>query len=261
MKRMQLFEFEDSAAMPLWMRNCLTAYLLTIHRMLDTASKISPLVGRLLSESRSSRVVDLCSGAGGPMEEVFSRLQPHHPSLELLMTDRFPNEAAIQRVEAKHSRIRYRREPVDAGNIPPALQGVRTMVCSFHHMPLPTARAILRDTFEKKQPFLAFEISDNSQPKFLWWTAFPVGIFFVFFLTPWVRPFTWRQFVFTYVIPILPIVVAWDGAASNARTYTQQDLEELIRSHASPEYRWEIGLIPAKIGKMLYLLGSPTNSF
>jgi hypothetical protein len=66
-----------------------------------------------------------------------------------------------------------------------------------------------------------------------------------------------RQFVFTYVIPVLPICIAWDGAASNARTYTKGDLEEMLKDLQAPDYSWEIGTVRGKNspGPMLYLLG------
>ena len=64
-------------------------------------------------------------------------------------------------------------------------------------------------------------------PAWLWWLAMPVGLLGAFFITPRIKPLSATQLVFTYVIPILPLLIAWDGAVSNARTYSQDDLRQL----------------------------------
>ncbi len=50
---------------------------------------------------------------------------------------------------------------------------------------------------------------------------------------------TVRQLVFTYIVPIIPLCFAWDGAVSYARTYTLDDLDELLSGLRSEDYRWE----------------------
>jgi hypothetical protein len=77
-----------------------------------------------------------------------------------------------------------------------------------------------------------------------------------FFITPFVRPLTWKQIIFTYVIPIIPFFFAWDGAVSNARTYTLNDLDILIDGLETKDYKWEKGTIAGK-AKKIYLLGLP----
>jgi hypothetical protein len=72
-----------------------------------------------------------------------------------------------------------------------------------------------------------------------------------------VRPMTWQQLVFTYLIPILPMFIAWDGAVSNARTYTLEDMGELIHGLSDETYTWEKGKVKGKGGNKLYLLGRP----
>lgn len=79
----------------------------------------------------------------------------------------------------------------------------------------------------------------------------------VFFITPLVRPLTWQQIVFTYLIPLIPLFVAWDGAVSNARTYGMKDLDDLTKGLDSESYIWEKGLIKGKGGNKIYLLGYP----
>jgi len=65
----------------------------------------------------------------------------------------------------------------------------------------------------------------------------------VLLLTPKIRPVTWVQVVFTYLAPILPLLIFGDGLVSQLRTYSVKELEELTRGLQSLDYRWEIGLI------------------
>jgi hypothetical protein len=259
MKRMQLFEVEDFSWFPNFLRQYMTVYLVTVHRLFRTPESIAPLLLRLLKKHGTHQVLDLCSGGGGPMLTVARLLrEQYHEPVQLTLSDLYPNMTMAQDINASGQNwLRYEMKPVDAGRVDDTKQGVRTMICSFHHMPPKVAKKILTDAFQKRQPLCIFEISDNSHPKFLWWTAFPVGIILVMLVTPWVRPLTLRQLFFTYVIPLLPICIAWDGAASNARTYTEADLKAMLQDLTAPDYAWEIGTVRQKRNPspMLYLLG------
>lgn len=265
MKRMSLFEFEDFRGFPGSLRECLTLYIAALHRVLGTERILAPLLARALKASGTDRIVDLCSGGGGPLLETTARLAADHglrPSVTL--TDLYPNTDAAARINAAGdtAQIRYHLSPIDAGHVPDAFPGVRTMVCSFHHMPPPVARRILQDAFEKRQALCVLEISDNTQPRWLWWTAFPIGMLLVLLMTPFVRPLRLRQVLLTYVLPVLPVFISWDGAVSNARTYTEEDLRELLAGLEAPDYRWEIHhpQAPGAPATMLTLLGLPIRA-
>ncbi|MCF8414373.1 MAG: hypothetical protein K9G44_13210, partial [Melioribacteraceae bacterium] len=79
------------------------------------------------------------------------------------------------------------------------------------------------------------------------------------FMTPFVRPFTFSQFLFTYIIPIIPIVYAWDGQASLMRTYTFEDVKKLLKNNEIKTYEWKIGDAKKANGKNLgyYIIGTP----
>lgn len=63
----------------------------------------------------------------------------------------------------------------------------------------------------------------------------------------------------TYALPVLPLFIAWDGAVSNARTYTEEDLRELLAGLEAPDYQWEINRqrAPGAPATMLTLVGLP----
>lgn len=261
MKRIHLFEFEDFAWFPQWLRRCMTRLILVMHDILGTGKKVAGLLAKILRESNSLNIIDLCSGSGGPMPEVLQILYDKYnmENVNLTLTDLYPDlETAKNINNQKGDNIKYLTTPVDATDINARTDGVRTMIGSFHHMSPQNARNILVSAQKSRNPICIFEISDNSTPIWLWWIAFPINFIMTFFITPMVRPMSWQQLFFTYIIPIIPICFAWDGAVSNARTYTLNDLDEILDKVESDnnDYKWEKGAIEGKT-RQLYLLGIP----
>lgn len=261
MKRIYLFELEDFSWFPQVIRQGMTRLILVMHDLLATHEKIAALLARLLTESKTSQIVDLCSGSGGPMPKVFSILKNTYgfSDISLSLTDLYPDLETAEAINKQtETNITYLTQPIDATQIGSALNGIRTMIASFHHMHPQKAKQILASAQKSHSPICIFELSDNSTPFWLWWLSFPINILTALFITPMVRPLTWQQLLFTYPIPIIPLCFAWDGAVSNARTYTINDLDELLDGIQSSTYCWEKGTIKGKGGtKHLYLLGSP----
>lgn len=77
--------------------------------------------------------------------------------------------------------------------------------------------------------------------------------------TPFIRPFRWSRLLWTYLVPVVPFVVLFDGIVSCPRTYTQAELHALTRGLGAGGYTWEIGEqpIPRAPVALTYLLGYP----
>jgi hypothetical protein len=75
-------------------------------------------------------------------------------------------------------------------------------------------------------------------------------------LVPLVRPFRLSRVLLTYVLPLIPALVAWDGTVSALRAYTKDELLDLARSAPGGDaYVWEAGVE----GSAVYLTGRPAN--
>ncbi len=230
-----------------------------MHKLVNTAEEMTDLVERGMNATRTNTIIDLCSGSGGPMPEVLEILEEKKgiEGVKLVMTDLYPNLEYAEKLKSEgKSGITYEEKPVDAAKVDANLEGLRTMVGSLHHMRPEIARKILKNAMDNRQPFLAFEISDNSFPKAIWWIAFPINFISSLFVSAFARPYSIQQFIFTYIIPIIPITFAWDGAVSNARTYTLDDLDILLEGLESDQYSWEKGVIKGK-SKKIFLFGMP----
>ena len=79
-----------------------------------------------------------------------------------------------------------------------------------------------------------------------------------FVVTPLIRPFRWSRLLWTYVIPIIPLVLLFDGVVSCLRTYRPQELREIIEKLTASDYQWEVGEHSRVRGQMpiTYLIGS-----
>lgn len=261
MKRIQLFEFEDLSWFPDFFRKPMTKYVAAVHKVMDTSESIAEILAKALKATEETKIIDLCSGSGGPMPEVMKILEEKHglDSIELSLSDLYPNHEIAQKINNdKIQNINYITSPVNALNLDETQKGLRTMLCSLHHMKPEIAKGILKNAKDAHQPICIYEISDNSIPLWLAWIAIPMGFIMTLFITPLVRPLTWQQIVFTYIIPILPLLIGWDGGVSNMRTYTLSDMDELLEGLHSDNYTWEKGIIKGKGGNKLYLMGLPS---
>jgi hypothetical protein len=78
-------------------------------------------------------------------------------------------------------------------------------------------------------------------------------------LMPFARPFRWAHLLFTYLVPLTPLIVLWDGIVSMLRIYSPEKMKKLTEDLQAPDYAWEIGGIHVRgIPRGLpYLVGRP----
>ena len=213
---------------------------------------------RVLEGTRTRQIVDLGSGAGGPAVTVLLQLRREGCDAELILTDLYPNRAAMQRAMAgMPAAIRAELEPVDATNVTPSLVGVRTLFNSLHHFRPDNARRILQNAVDGNQPIVVVEMLSR-HPLVL--VAVLLSFLPVMLSIPFLRPFRWSWLFWTYLIPVIPAACVWDGAVSWLRIYSEPELRQLIESVDGREgYEWEIGRIrqPPLPASGSYLVGIP----
>jgi hypothetical protein len=257
MRRVQFIELHEQPWFPQCLRREITDALQFGLNFLKAYAPIAPLLQRVLDTTRCRSIVDLCSGGGGPWFDLSRMLQADAPDVHILLTDKYPNLSAVQNVRAASANhIAFFPEPVDALNVPGELGGFRTMFTSFHHFPPEEARVILQNAVDARQSIGVFEITRRA--------PFTIALMFAWALTPFlfapfIRPFRWSRLLSTYVIPIIPLVLLFDGAVSCLRTYRPQELREIITKLSGIEYQWEMGEHSSAYGRVpiTYLIGYP----
>ena len=253
--RLHLFEFEDQIWLPGIVRDLATDYLSFIQAAFRLHRPILPLLAEVLRVTNQRRIVDLCSGGGGPVLEIQKALSAAGLSVSVTLTDRFPNWRAFQQIEeASEQQITFVRESVDARFLPDRLIGLRTIFNSFHHFRESDALKILLDAVEAGQPIAIFEYTERAALIVL--LTLILTSFLVALATPFIRPFRWSRVVLTYVLPLIPVMCWWDGIVSHCRAYTRDELQALTKDlGASYEWRADRIRLPYSAAYLTYLLG------
>jgi hypothetical protein len=255
---MRLFEIHEQPWFPQFLRDQFADGLQMLLEVTNTYHPIAQLLRESLDECGTDRVVDLCSGAGGPWPSLVRHFKTQGArSPEIFLTDKYPCTRKLRDSEfPAANRIHFLRYSIDATQIPNHLQGFRTLFSSFHHLKPDQARSLLRDSVNKRQPIGIFEAPGLRAFTLLSLLFIPIA---TWLFVPFRRPFRWSRLLWNYLIPVIPFVLFFDGVISCLRAYSLGELREMTRELAAGGYRWEIGekagwLLPLRI---TYLVGYP----
>jgi hypothetical protein len=277
MRRVQFIELHEQPWFPSSLRADVTDALQFGFNLLHAYAPIAPLLQNVIDSSgnrtnggqsttgqstATQSIVDMCSGGGGPWLDLCRELRcpddgRDSARLQVWLTDKYPNLEAFQSVSASSDHhITFYPEPVDAMKVPGALKGLRTMFTSFHHFPPEDARAILQNAVDAGESIGIFEATRRAPSTI---GLIFAGILLMFVHTPRIRPFRWSRLLWTYLIPIIPLVLLFDGVVSCLRTYQPQELREIVAQLTPCQYQWDIGELATGKMPVTYLIGYPKS--
>lgn len=255
MARIHLFEFEDLGWFPSALRNYGTDFLQFLSNKTKLFKPAIPLLEEALEKAGTTQIIDLGSGGGGGLLWLNSQLVEGMPELKVTLTDYYPNIPAFKRTKAEATNIDYVENSVDARDVPKNLVGLRTQFLSLHHFRPADAQLILQNAVDAKSPIAIFEGQERSVPSILAMVFSPLSVLFT---TPFIKPFSLGRLIFTYLIPIVPLFVMWDGIVSSLRTYSVKEMEALVEKlNNKDSFEWKIGKAKNGPAVVLYLIGVP----
>ncbi len=255
MRRKHFIELHEQTWCPAVIRNSVTDYLQHVINANQVYEPIRQRLSNALQLTKTERVVDLCSGGGGPWLSLKKKFEEENLDIEVCLTDYYPNVEAFERHKKElGDGISIYAKSVDALNVPPELKGFRTMFSAFHHFRPEQARAILRDAVNKGCGIGIFEATPRYLSVLVLMLLLPLPVFFI---TPMIRPFRWSRLLFTYLIPIIPFIIMFDGIISVLRTYTPEEMHKFIKEFEGANYVWEIGEEKGSPASRPYLIGYP----
>lgn len=254
MQRQRWFEIHDQAWFPAFLRDRVTEALEAVWNANRTYACIAPLLREAIASSGATRIVDLCSGGGGPWPSLYPEVAQGR-NLEVCLTDLYPNEHFLRR-SAPLPGISLRPEAVNAQCVPAELRGFRTIFSSFHHFDPPAARAMLADAFHRREGIAVFEGARRSAATLALVAGVPL---LALPAAATARPVRWRRILWTWIIPVVPALLWIDGILSCLRSYSLADLRELTEGMSAPDYAWQIGEVPGHRVTIRYLIGTPAR--
>jgi len=183
--------------------------------------------------------------------------------VDFVLTDLHPHPTAWEEAARNSARLHYVARPVNAAAAPRDLVSqatssittfpgsgrsgpvkgrstFRLFNLAFHHFDDAAARSILRDTLATSSGFGIFELQDRSLSSFATCLIFGAGVFLFGLPLYWWSPLT---LFFVYIMPLIPLVLVFDGFVSSLRTRTPAEVEMLLKSCGDKEFesgKWEI---------------------
>jgi hypothetical protein len=257
MRRYHLFEIEDQTWCPRAVRDGMTDFLAFSLRTGNHYALAIPWLDRTLRACASDQITDLCSGGSGPWPTLLPALNAgRDQTVTVCLTDKYPNlDALAKEASAGEGSLKFSSASVDAMAVPGEFGGVRTIFTAFHHFTPEQGRALLRDAARQGRGVCVFEVTQRSAIAIALTLLSPL---IVLLTTPLIRPFRWSRLVLTYIVPVIPAAVLFDGVVSCLRTYTPADLRYLIDDPELKHYDWHAGEERTKSPiPMTYLVGYP----
>jgi hypothetical protein len=254
MKRIHLFEFEDLEWFPTFLRNYITDFLQFLSNKTKIYKSIIPILKKGLEKSSTNQIIDLGSGGGGGLIWLNSELKKDISNLKIILTDYYPNISAFKFTKKQADNFEYVEKSVDARDVPSELSGLRTQFLSLHHFRPDDAKQILQNAMNSNSSIAIFEAQERSFKSILAMLFSPISVLLT---TPFIQPFNLGRFIFTYLVPIVPLIVLWDGVVSSLRTYSVKEMKELVNKlNGTENYDWEIGKVKSGPSLILFLLGT-----
>jgi hypothetical protein len=255
MPRLQLFELHELAWFPACWRNLFTDFMTFYAARFRPFSRAPAILAAALDQAGTNHLLDLCSGGGTAAIALKAALDATRGApIRVTLTDKYPNlpafEAAARRCPGE---VDFVTEPVDATDVPAGHEGFRILLGSFHHFPPATARAILADAARRRCGIAVFEYTER---RLLWVLPLLLTPGLLWCTTPFMRPMTWQRLLWTYLLPVVPLVALWDGLVSVLRSYTAAEM--LALASGNDTYQWQSGhLRSLGASRVVYLVGLP----
>ena len=259
--RLQLFEWEDLPWFPAVIRDCATDYLRHVTGVFNMHVPVVSILAPLLRQRGAAQVVDMASGGGGVWPKLapalVEELAQDGLDFDVTLTDYYPNIVALAWVASLAPNvINYRSTSVNALDVPADLPGVRTQFLSLHHFSPDNVVRILENAVQAGEPIALFEFQKRDWAHIIQFALSPL---LVLLMTPMIKPFSWRRLFFTYLVPVVPLLVAWDGVVSALRTYTVAEVEAMIaRVDGHETYGWEVQSRKQGLVTVFSAVGWPT---
>jgi len=240
MKTRYLFEFHDQPSTPTTIRKTILDCL----RMCNTRfrpynQEVSQEIIEICRQQDLNTVVELGAGHAPITRELAARPEAKH--LKLIPCDLYPETESWQELQTQYpDQVDFIPEPVDfLKDRDWPEKSLLVLVAAFHHIPLDQRDRFIETIGNSGKPIVVFEPIRKT----------PISIFLSFFsvipimLTPLLllfRPGWFRRILWTWIVPVMPLMFWWDGVVSCLRQWNPDEWEQHLGENLSPDATWKI---------------------
>lgn len=213
-------------------------------------------------QRRRTMTTTMTTSSGNDNKDDDSSTAKQQQPVHFVLTDLHPHIPNWARAASLSPNVHYVPRPVDAADAPADLLSTvepplpqpppppppsssapssnpfsslalpktfRTFYLSFHHFPDALASRILHNTMTTSSGFAIIELQDRHLTSFLAVCLLGLGVLVFAPLFAW----RWRSFgtlFWSWVIPVLPFVLVWDGWMSSVRTRTVDEVQNMMKT-------------------------------
>lgn len=207
---------------------------------LDRITRLYFPVNKRLEDLSPKRIVDLASGSGESAMHATATLRKSGTSV--LLTDKFPSIS-----DDGHTIVEL---DVLASELPAA--DLYIMLNAFHHFDSQERVLIAKKAGQNSSQFLIIEPLRPRVDVFL--KVFLATFIGPFLLAPFMRPFSVKWLLLTYIVPLGVLATAWDGLASVVKSLSRKEWDDLEKELTLSGRTVEQGLLTSRMAKLKYFL-------
>ncbi|MCQ8129164.1 hypothetical protein [Methylomonas rivi] len=226
---MRLFEFGDLDGVSNLYHIYLREYLVFFYKVFGYYKLWVPSFSNFIKRVGKNKYLECCSGAGEPLTLIDSQLDKNEVGLvNYLLSDIRPNPDVVNKFNQNQlSRFRYIENPVDVTQDLDKFDCPKIFINSFHHFSKKQVEKILINNFKNKNEIVVLEYVSNS---LLGYLSMTVGPLVVFLTLPFLVKLRHLPIMalFTYVFPLFPLMMLWDGIVSCLHEHSVEDLKQIV---------------------------------
>jgi hypothetical protein len=238
--RFQLFEFCDQAWLHGIWREAYMDGLNSLFKLGGVYKTICRPYCRWAGLSGGRSVLDLASGGAGEIETlVQSANAGSSPLPKITVSDLYPDFDAFKRLKARFpDQVDFVQTPVDAANTSGRMESLLSISAGFHHFNPEQARKVLANAMQQSNGLFIVEVFDRSVLSAL---LCLLNLLPLMLCPLFSKRFSLNKVLITTVLPIIPLMIVFDGVVSAFRTYRPEEILAMLPPERRHEWHWESG--------------------
>lgn len=237
--RFHLFEFCDQAWLSGSLRQAYLDCLNFLHGAAKPYSHVPQPYSQWARDAGHPQVLDLASGGGAQISNLIENAQKDAITLPcIILSDLFPSPERWKNLINDYGikSVGCINEPVSIEHIGHDDIKLLSICTALHHLKPDQVKALFSDVALCRDGLIALEMVQRN------WLHVISGLFLVFMCLPapfFASQFKFSKFLFTTIIPVVPIMASFDGVVSALRCYKPDELIALFPEEEREKFEFK----------------------
>ncbi len=252
MIRLQIPQISNSCYVPEWFKNLINEFLDHIVRMVNANHPFIPLIEKAISEG-VKHIYLFAPEVGGSSALIAKKIKETSPHVEITVLNDLLSKKRLQYLiylgeeTLKDLKMQSIHEEIKLNSLLISINHAHKLSDSefIQHI------SYLQGKFDR---ILIGEGNNKSLRQVIGMTLIVPLV--ILLMTPFIRPLRFSRLLLTYIWPVLPLAIVWDGLAALFRIRSPALLIKLAETLDSKKWKWSADKLPNNRGGfIIYLLG------